>query len=317
MRIAIGLLLLAFIAHGEILHLGANRKVQGKVVKETADKVFVDIGFTIVEVPKKEIVSREADAKADDAAKKESATREKRDGMFRTIERGEAPVRENVARTEASVVMIRTPRAIGSGFIISSDGYVITNDHVIQGETSIWIIRFKRGKDGAIDKEKLSKVRIVATNRYADLALLKIEGAKDLPHVYIGDSRQLKSGQPVYAIGNPHGLDRTVSEGILSTLNRAIEGLPHLQTTAAVNPGNSGGPLFDLQGRVVGVVNLKMGGAEGLNFAIPSERLIAFLRDRDAFAYDKDHPNSGYRYLPPPPKSQATKMPKSAEEKSG
>jgi len=314
MRIAIGLLLLALVTHGEILHLGSNRSIQGKVVKETAEKVFVDVGFTIVEVPKKEIVSRAPDTKADGDSKKEAASREKRDGMFHTIERGEAAVRENVSRTESSVVMIRTPQAIGSGFIISPDGYVITNDHVIQGETSIWIIRFKRGKDGAIDKEKLAKVKIVATNRYADLALLKIEDAKDLPYAYLGDSRQLKSGQPVYAIGNPHGLDRTVSEGILSTLNRAIQGLPHLQTTAAVNPGNSGGPLFDLQGRVIGVVNLKMGGAEGLNFAIPSERLIAFLRDRDAFTYDKDHPNSGYRYMPPPPKSPVKKVVKEQKE---
>jgi len=307
MRIAIGLLLLVLAVQGEILRLGTNRSVQGKVVKETADKVFVDIGYTIVEVPKKEIISREPDTKADDPSKA-IASREKRDGLIRTIERGEASVRENVARTESAVVMIRTPKAIGSGFIISADGYVITNDHVIQGETSIWIIRFKRGKDGAIDKEKLSRIKIIATNRYADLALLKIEDAKDLPHVYIGNSRELKSGQPVYAIGNPHGLDRTVSEGILSTLNRAIRGLPHLQTTTAVNPGNSGGPLFDLQGRVIGVVNLKMGNSEALNFAIPSERLIAFLRDRDAFTYDKDHPNSGYRYMQPPPKPKSRKL---------
>ena len=311
MRILLCLLVFLTSANAEILRLGNNKSVQGTVIKETADTVFVDVGSTIVAVSKKDIVKREADvAKKGDEAK---AAREKKDGMFRTIERGEASVRVNVARTESSVVMIRTPVAIGSGFVISPDGYVITNDHVIQGETSIWIILFSRGKDGAIDKKKVSKVRIVATNRYTDLALLKIEGVKDLPYVYIGDSRGTKVGQPVYAIGNPHGLDRTVSEGILSTLNRAIEGLPHLQTTAAVNPGNSGGPLFDLQGRVIGVVNLKMGDSEGLNFAIPSERLIQFLRDRDAFAYDKDHPNSGYRYMRPPPKPPVKKIVKADE----
>jgi len=180
----------------------------------------------------------------------------------------------------------------------------VTNDHVVQGETKVWIILFERGEDGAIERRKAGNVKIVAINPYYDLALLKIEDEKKLPFVYLGDSRELKAGQPVYAIGNPHGLERTVSEGILSTLARQFQGLPLLQTTTAVNPGNSGGPLFDLQGRVIGVVNLKLTQSEGLNFAIPSERVMSFLRDREAFAYDKDHPNAGYRYLPPPPKPE-------------
>ena len=311
MRMLACLLVLALTVHAEILRLGNNKSVQGTVIKETADMVFVDVGSTIVAVPKKDILKREPDvAKKEEKSK---AAAEKKDGLFRTIERGEATVRANVARTEAAVVMVRTPAGLGSGFIISPDGYVITNDHVIQGETRVWVILFSRGKDGAIDKRKVGDVKIVATNRYSDLALLKLEGEKDLPYVYVGNSRQVKVGQPVYAIGNPHGLDRTVSEGILSTLNRAIEGLPHLQTTTAVNPGNSGGPLFDLQGRVVGVVNLKIGNAEGLNFAIPSERLVQFLRDRDAFTYDKDHPNSGYRYMRPPPKPPVKKVVKTED----
>ncbi|MHC4939051.1 MAG: S1C family serine protease [Planctomycetota bacterium] len=301
MRIALALLLAASLGHPEILRLGKDRSIQGKVVKETAEKIFVDVGYTILEVPKKQIVAREPDAKPDEkkAAKKEKVETQ---GLYRTIERGEASVRENVTRTEGAVVMVRTPNAIGSGFVISPDGYVVTNDHVIQQETKIWIVLFERGKDGAIEKRKAADVRIVATNRYYDLALLKIEGEKKLPFVYVGDSKDLRAGQAVYAIGNPLGLERTVSQGIVSTLNRAIEGLPHLQTTTAVNPGNSGGPLFDMQGRVIGVVNLKIGGAESLNFAIPSERLTSFLRNRDGFSYDKDHPNSGYRYMPPPKK---------------
>jgi serine protease Do len=302
MRIAIVLLVASAVGRGEILRLGKDRSIQGKVVKETAENVFVDVGYTILEVPKKQIESREPDAKPEGKTIKKAQA--KKLGLYRTIERGEGSVRENVSRTEGAVVMIRTPQAIGSGFIISPDGYVITNDHVVQGETKIWIVLFERGKDGAIERRKAANVKIVATNRYYDLALLKIEDEKDLPFVYVGDSKDLSAGQPVYAIGNPLGLERTVSEGIVSTLNRAIEGLPHLQTTTAVNPGNSGGPLFDLQGRVIGVVNLKIGGAENLNFAIPSERLTSFLRNRDGFSYDKDHPNSGYRYLPPPKKKE-------------
>ena len=302
MRIALSLLLIVCFARGEILRLGKDRSIQGKVIKETGDKVFVDVGYTILEVPKKEIVSREADAQPKGEAAK--AAKEKKLGLYRTIERGEGSVRDNVERTEAAVVMIRTPQAIGSGFIISPDGYVVTNDHVIQGETKIWIVLFERGKDGAIERRKAANVKIVATNAYYDLALLKIEGEKPLPFAYLGDSKELRTGQPVFAIGNPHGLERTVSEGILSTLARAHQGMPLLQTTTAINPGNSGGPLFDLQGRVIGVTNLILTQSEGLNFAIPSERLRSFLRDREAFAYDKDNPNSGYRYMPPPPKAK-------------
>ena len=134
-------------------------------------------------------------------------------------------------RTGGAVVLISTPRALGSGFIISSDGYVVTNDHVIQGETKITVTLFEKGKDGGIEKRKIEKVRIVATNADVDLALLKMEGVKDLPIVYLGDSEKVKVGQPVFAIGNPRGLERTVSEGILSTLNRAYEGRPSGRST--------------------------------------------------------------------------------------
>jgi serine protease Do len=199
--------------------------------------------------------------------------------------------------------MVTTPSGLGSGFILTPDGYVVTNDHVVQGETKIAVVLFEK-KDGVLEKRKIEKVKLVATDPHQDLALLKMEDVKDLPIVYLGDSDGLRVGQTVYAIGNPHGLDRTVSEGIVSTLNRIMDGRPHIQTTTAVNPGNSGGPLFDLHGRVIGVVDLKLIFSEGLNFAIPVNRLKRFLQDREAYAYDKDNPNTGYRYLPPPPKGE-------------
>jgi serine protease Do len=195
--------------------------------------------------------------------------------LFSSIDREEASVKENVERTASAVVMIRTPTGLGSGFIITDDGYVVTNDHVIQGDTKISIVLFGEGKDGALKKTNVDKVRIVATNAYVDLALLKMEGFEKLPIAYLGDSDAMKVGQSVYAIGNPLGLERSVSEGIISTTNRPLSGQTFIQTTAAINPGNSGGPLFNLRGEVIGVANLILRQTEGLNFAIPSTAVSA------------------------------------------
>ncbi len=308
------LLLLAPAASADLFRLGEGREVRGSVLKETVDTYFVDVGYTILSVPKKEVLARVAEAElAIDAAGGPGAGAgaagttggEKGDALFSTIRRTEQGVKENVVRTEGAVVMVTTPSGLGSGFIITEDGYVVTNDHVVQGETKITVVLFEKGKEGGIEKRKIDKVRIVATNAYLDLALLKLEGVADLPIAYLGDSAECRVGQSVYAIGNPLGLERSVSEGIVSTKNRPFEGLTYIQTTTAINPGNSGGPLFNMQGEVIGVTNMGIFMSEGLNFAIPVDAVKRFLRDRDAFAYDKDNPNTGYRYLPPPPKPGA------------
>ncbi|MGC8988891.1 MAG: S1C family serine protease, partial [Verrucomicrobiia bacterium] len=146
------------------------------------------------------------------------------------------------------------------------------------------------------------QVRIVAMNKFADLALLKVEdaGAPKFTCVPLGQTGTLSVGERVFAIGSPMGLERTVTEGIVSSKTRQMQGDLFLQTTAQINPGNSGGPLFNMRGEVVGVTNMKMTYGEGLGFAIPVERVLFFLNNRDAFAYDNENPNSGYRYLEPP-----------------
>jgi serine protease Do len=131
---------------------------------------------------------------------------------------------------------------------------------------------------------------------------LKIED-KDAPkfaRVSLGDSEVLAVGERVFAIGSPLGLERTVTEGILSTKTREMQGDLYLQTTAQINPGNSGGPLFNLRGEVIGVTNMKITFGEGLGFAIPIESVKFFLNHRDAFAYDNDNPSNPFRYLEPP-----------------
>jgi len=103
----------------------------------------------------------------------------------------------------------------------------------------------------------------------------------------------------VFAIGNPLGLTRTVSQGIVSTTNRDFEGQLYVQTTADINPGNSGGPLFNLAGEVIGVTSMGYVFYGGLNFAIPADTVKAFIDNWDAFAYREDNPNAGFRYLQP------------------
>ena len=216
-RITILLALLFCVpAFGEILKLGAGREVRGKVIKETSDTVFVDVGYTIVGIPKKEIVARRA-AAAEGGSSKAEVTRKYLYSTATNLK--ETSVRENVEKTGPSVVLISTPTGLGSGFIVSKEGHVITNSHVIQGEQDIAVTLFEK-KERGFEKRKVKKVKIVAVNPYMDLALLKLEEDKEFPLVYLGDSYILKRGEIVYAIGNPQGFERSVTEGIVSTRNR-------------------------------------------------------------------------------------------------
>jgi serine protease Do len=147
-----------------------------------------------------------------------------------------------------------------------------------------------------------SRCKIIAINKFHDLALLQIEdkNAPKFKFITLGSADALTVGDPVFAIGSPLGLERTVTQGIISTKTRELEGELYLQTTAQINPGNSGGPLFNMAGEVVGVTNMKITFGEGLGFAIPVELVKNFLDHRDAFAYSTDNPNNPYRYLEPP-----------------
>src|SRR5207247_8207980 len=181
------------------------------------------------------------------------------------------------------------------------DGYLIMNFHVIEGETHISVEGYHQ-KNDQLERKVYKQVSIVAMNKFQDLALLRIEDkeAPKFARISLGDSELLAVGEKVFAIGSPLGLERTVTEGILSTKTRQLQGELYLQTTAQINPGNSGGPLFNLRGEVVGVTNMKLLFGEGLGFAIPVEAVKFFLRHRDSFAYDNDNPSNPYRYLEPP-----------------
>lgn len=159
----------------------------------------------------------------------------------------------------------REAQSLGSGFIISPDGYILTNNHVVADADEI-IVRLS-------DRSEM-KAKVIGTDPRSDVALLKIDG-KNLPVLKLGQSQNLKAGQWVVAIGSPFGFDHTVTQGIISAIGRSLPNesyVPFIQTDVPINPGNSGGPLFNLAGEVVGInsqIYTRSGGFMGVSFAIP------------------------------------------------
>ncbi|MBI3418052.1 MAG: trypsin-like peptidase domain-containing protein [Verrucomicrobia bacterium] len=267
----------------------------------------MDLGYTVLVVPRSQVtkINRSASPAAI-ALRGPVVTTEVKGGLYATAPTppNERNVRELVQQLGEAVVQVRTPGGLGSGFILNEEGYLITNFHVIESETQISVEVYQH-HGAQLERNSFKQVRIVAMNKFADLALLKIEdAATKFARVLLGDADALSVGERVFAIGSPLGLERTVTEGILSTKTREIQGALYLQTTAQINPGNSGGPLFNLRGEVVGVTNMKLTFGEGLGFAIPVEIVKYFLNHRDAFAYDNDNPNNAFRYLEPPSRTK-------------
>lgn len=154
-------------------------------------------------------------------------------------------------------------RSLGSGFIIDKEGYIITNNHVIEGASEIHV---------RLSTEKEYDAEVIGRDPKTDIALIKIKAWNDLPVVELGDSDKLEIGEWVMAIGNPFGLSHTVTVGIVSAKGRVIGSGPYddfIQTDASINPGNSGGPLFNLNGEVVGISTAIVASGQGIGFAIP------------------------------------------------
>jgi serine protease Do len=157
-------------------------------------------------------------------------------------------------------------RSLGSGFIVSADGYILTNAHVVEGADEI-NVRFT-------DKREF-KAKVIGADRRTDIAVIKIDTTAPLPAVKFGDPTKLKVGEWVVAIGSPFGFENTVTAGIVSAKGRSLPQenfVPFIQTDVAINPGNSGGPLFNMRGEVVGInsqIYSRTGGFMGLSFAIP------------------------------------------------
>jgi serine protease Do len=164
-------------------------------------------------------------------------------------------------------------RSLGSGFIISNDGYIFTNNHVVEKADKI-LVKISDGKE--------YEAKIIGTDAKTDIALIKIKPSNSLPVVEIGDSDKVKVGEWVIAIGNPFGLEQTVTAGIVSAKGRVIGAGPYdnfIQTDASINPGNSGGPLFNMEGKVIGINTAIVAQGQGIGFAIPMNMAKSILAD--------------------------------------
>ena len=291
----------------QTIRLRGGGQLEGSVLKRTDRALFLDIGFSVLSIPTEEIlevVESSTEVETTGADTDGSVVVEKTSIFSAAHGTRSGSIEEKARQVGEGVVKILCIGKSGSGFIVDGDeGYVVTNFHVIEGEQNISVVVFVRDGE-TLRRVKLESIKIVALQPFFDLALLKVEDTQgiQLRPVYLGNYDQVRVGDPVFAIGSPLGLDRTVSEGIVSNRNRAITGLLSVQTTAPINPGNSGGPLFNNRGEVIGVTNMKLLFAENLGFAIPVHYLKEFLLNHESYAYDKDNPNNGIRYLAPPQK---------------
>jgi len=295
---------------GDTIILKEGQSITGDILVEKETALYVDIGITVLAIPKEKILeykySEAVEAQVADANDindldiRTDRSEQPPGQLYRTAELKKTTIEKCIAAFSEAVVKVASPAGMGSGFFINEDGYLITNYHVIEKETKIEVTVFRKASNG-FEKRTFKNVKIEAINPFVDLALLKVEDLGDIKVkvAYLGDINQVQVGEEVFAIGNPLGLERTVTNGVVSTKNRAFEGLVYVQTNADINPGNSGGPLFNLAGEVIGVTNMGYIFLGGLGFAIPVNYVKHFIENRDAFIYDKDNPNTGYKYIQP------------------
>jgi serine protease Do len=296
----------------DLVTLVDGRTLSAPILKETADTLWLDLGDQVISIPRSRVESviraePEPEGEATDAK-----------SLFRVAKGlAESTPKELAKKIGEAVIMVNTPSGLGSGFIIHPEGYAITNAHVIQGERRLKAVVFEQG-EREFRRLTIEDVEIIAVNNHLDLALIRLTHPDKRPFVttLVQGVEDLDVGQDVFAIGNPLGLERTLSRGVVATKQRDFEGLTFIQTTAQINPGNSGGPLFNLKGEVIGVTNMGVPGGEGLGFAIPARYVRDFLRNYDAFAYDKDNPNSGYSYKDAPPRTDFG-MPSILDDETG
>jgi serine protease Do len=299
--VAVSLVSLAAVsALADVVTLKSGAVVKGTVIKRSDKRIWLDVGPDVLEFSMDDVEEIEAE----DAAAKVVLNA---DSLFRTATNlPELSPKEQAKRIGPAVIKVSTPQGLGSGVIIDPDGFAITNAHVIQGETNIRATVWFPQSDGTLQRVTIEKVEIVAVNNHVDLALIKMTHPQDKPFdaAPLANIDDVEVGQTVFAIGNPLGLERTLSQGVVSTKQRSFDGLTYIQTDAAINPGNSGGPLFNTKGEVIGITNMGILMGESLNFAIPARYVKDFLHNREAFSYDKDNPNSGHDYHLPPERSE-------------
>ncbi len=285
----------------DIVRLQSGAEIHGSIIKRTDNKLWVDIGPEVIQIEMTQVLLIEVDENSENQSLLNTSN------LFRTTTQlPELSPREQAKRVGASVIKVSTPGGLGSGVLLNEEGFAITNAHVVQGETDLRATVWIPQDDGTLKRTTIEDVVIIAVNNHLDLALLQLAHPDDMPFDFsvLELAETIEVGQTVFAIGNPLGLERSMSQGVISTKQRSFDGLTYIQTDAAINPGNSGGPLFNSQGEVVGITNMGITAAESLNFAIPTRYVKDFIRNREAFAYDEKNPNSGHLYHAPPERSK-------------
>lgn len=271
--------------------------IRAVVLRENDMNVILDLGFDVLTIDRKHIES------INKIADIQQQQRTQQEDVYTIGRMPESTVAQLVPRLGEAVVKVSTPSGLGSGFVISEQGHIITNYHVVERETDIKVTLFLQ-RNEALEKRELKNVKILAIHPLRDIALLQIQqdDLQDiaLKPVVISEEPELGVGDMVFAIGNPLGLERTVTKGIVSSVTRTLGHLRFIQTDAAINPGNSGGPLFNKRGEVIGIACAGYTFFGGLAFGIPNTDLIDFLKNRDAYVFDASQPQNGIKYHAPP-----------------
>ena len=279
--------------------LSSGARITASLIHRDDRIVVLNLGQKVVTFETQRVVAVQS-PDADEAKPRQDH------GFFSMGRLVEAPISQLVKRYGDAVVVVKTPSGLGSGFVISPQGHLITNYHVIERTSNISVTLFQRGDEG-YQRRQIERVKIIAIQPLRDLALLQIDEEElkglSVEHVVIAQQHKVRVGDMVFAIGNPLGLERSVTQGIVSSTTRTLGHLRFIQTDASINPGNSGGPLFNARGEVVGVACAGYVLFEGLAFGIPASDLIEFLKHRDAFLFDPTQPQNGVTYLAPPYRS--------------
>jgi serine protease Do len=297
--------------------LVGGTKITAPLLRQNDEGVVLDLGYDVLHVPAKKLldVQKQKPPKKGDTPTPGSQQVAEQ-GLYTVGRLEAAEVPELVRRHGDSVVMIRNAVGRGSGFLISKQGHLITNYHVIEGQSRVQVELFRRTPQG-YERHDLKKVRILAFHPLRDIALLQLEPSElpgEMPApVVLADKDDLRVGDLIFAVGNPLGLERTVTQGIVSSTTRRMGNLRMIQTDAAINPGNSGGPLFNARGEIVGIVCAGATSFDGLAFGIPVSDLVDFLKHRETFLYDPAQPLNGITYLQPPFRAPPSPVPPNIE----
>ena len=307
------------------LRLVNGSVIRGELLKVTSQAHLVDLGYDVLRIPNEAIASVElTETEGVEASQPEPSNDPTAPAAqdsppdLRPLNTRGIPFFERVEpaafdstleivdAVRPGVVHIKASGKSGTGFIINSQGYIISNFHVVGDERYIDVTSYYYQGDD-LKRDIYRNIELVAFSQLMDISLLRIPTEQLRPErltpIPIARSGSGVPGSAAIAIGNPGmgtmALDHTISEGIVSSIDRNFSDIIYLQTTAAVNPGNSGGPLLNSNGEVIGLVTYKAFMQDNIGFALPTHYIRYFIERHLAFAYPEDKLNTGVRYLAP------------------